>query len=182
MTTFDSAFRRTVGIEGKYSNNPADSGGETMYGITAALARAYGYKGAMRDLPLATAKDIYLLEFWTPLKLNAIDALGYSAVAIELFDSAVNCGRPAAGKWLQIALNALNNEGKLYPEVSEDGNIGPATLSALTGYAANRKGNGQLVLLRALNCLQGAFYIDLTRKRQKDEAFVFGWLLNRVEV
>ena len=33
---------------------------------------------------------------------------------------------------------------------------------------------------RALNCLQGAFYIELTERRQKDERFAYGWLLNRV--
>ena len=40
--------------------------------------------------------------------------------------------------------------------------------------------DGEVVLVRALNSLQGAFYVELAEKRQKDEAFVYGWLLNRV--
>lgn len=44
-------------------NDPSDKGGETNYGITVATARANGYKGAMRDLPLQTAKDIYRNEY-----------------------------------------------------------------------------------------------------------------------
>ncbi len=45
--------------EGGYVNNPADRGGVTKYGITEAVARANGFKGNMRDLPLDVAKAIY---------------------------------------------------------------------------------------------------------------------------
>lgn len=45
--------------EGGYVNNPADRGGATKYGITEAVARANGFKGNMRDLPLDVAKAIY---------------------------------------------------------------------------------------------------------------------------
>ena len=41
---------------------------------------------------------------------------------------------------------------------------------------------GEHVMLRALNCLQGAFYINLSRSRQKDETFLYGWLDNRVAI
>ncbi len=33
-TNFDEAFAKVVGVEGHYSNDPADSGGETMFGVT----------------------------------------------------------------------------------------------------------------------------------------------------
>ena len=57
--SIDSLIDGVIGREGRYSNNPADRGGETMWGITAAVARANGYAGAMRDMPRETAKDIY---------------------------------------------------------------------------------------------------------------------------
>ena len=46
--------------EGGYSNrNPEDDpGGETMWGVTARVAREDGYTGPMRDLPLERAKSI----------------------------------------------------------------------------------------------------------------------------
>lgn len=39
-----------LSIEGGYSNNPDDRGGETNWGITKATARANGYQGEMKAL------------------------------------------------------------------------------------------------------------------------------------
>jgi hypothetical protein len=36
------------------------------------------------------------------------------------------------------------------------------------------------VMLKTLNCLQGARYIELAEHRQKNEEFVFGWIRARV--
>ena len=36
------------------------------------------------------------------------------------------------------------------------------------------------VMLKALNSLQGAFYIDISRSRAANESFTFGWLRTRV--
>jgi len=58
--------------------------------------------------------------------------------------------------------------------------IGPRTLAALKTYIYIRKEAGCAVLHRALNALQGAFYISLVERRQKDERFVYGWFANRV--
>ena len=53
-------------------------------------------------------------------------------------------------------------------------------MAALTALLAKRGGDGRTVLLRALNALQGAFLLELGRRRQKDEDYLFGWFLNRV--
>lgn len=50
--------------KGGYVNNPADRGGVTKYGITEAVARANGFKGNMRDLPLEVVKKIYRKNYW----------------------------------------------------------------------------------------------------------------------
>jgi len=62
-----------------------------------------------------------------------------------------------------------------------DGRIGPVTLAALDGYLASRgHGRGETVLLRALEALQGERYLRLAEKRPANEAFLYGWLANRI--
>lgn len=179
MSHFETALKHTLGIEGAYSDHPADSGGATMYGITEALARRYGYQGPMHRLPLSEATRIYRAAFWDALHLDEVATLA-PQVAYEMFDSAVNVGTDRAVRWLQRALNVLNQQGRLYADLTEDGDLGPKTLAALQAYLWHRGTDGERVLLRALNSLQGAFYIELAERRQKDEVFVFGWLLHRV--
>lgn len=182
MSNFDEAFLKVVGVEGRYSDNPTDSGGATMYGVTEAVARAYGYMGPMRDMPLSIAKEIYQLRYWNKLQLDKVASIAGARVADELFDTGVNQGTAAAGTYLQRALNALNQRGTMYADVSTDGDVGPMTIAALRAYVGRRGVQGTTVLLRALNALQGAFYIELTERRSKDEDFLYGWLLNRVTI
>ena len=52
-------INHVIEIEGGYVDDPSDSGGETNYGITKAVARRYGYAGHMRDLPREVAYQIY---------------------------------------------------------------------------------------------------------------------------
>ncbi len=170
-----------VAKEGGYSNDPNDSGGETMYGITIAEARINGYLGEMKDMPRSVAENIYEKKYWVAPGFERVSHMYYD-VARELFDTGVNCGTGKASEFLQMALNALNRQGKDYADIDEDCDIGPATLRALKAYKAHRGAAGETVLLKALNCLQGARYLELTRMRQKDEKFIFGWLDNRVKL
>ena len=179
--SFDKAFEITLGHEGKYANDPRDSGGETMWGITVAVARKHGYTGPMRLMPLSVAKGIYREDYWNRVRLEDVDELA-PRVAEEVFDTGVNCGTKRAVVFLQQCLNALNNQGKLYPDIQADGIIGPATLRALKDYMRIRKLEGELVLLRMLNAMQGAFYIELAARRQKDEAFIYGWFRTRISI
>jgi len=178
---FRSAFDRLVKIEGGYSDDKNDSGGRTMLGITEAVARANGYVGDMRDLSVDDAALIYRRQYWDTMRLDSVAALSVP-IAEELFDTGVNMGIGVAGKFLQRALNALNNLGNTYPDLTVDGIVGPGTVAALQGFLTKRGGSGEVVLLRALNALQGARYIELAEARQKDETFVFGWLLHRVKI
>lgn len=178
---FAAAFDELLGIEGDYSDDPADSGGATRWGITEAVARAHGYTGPMSRLPLAIAKEIYRARYWDAQQLDAIAMLS-RPIAEEIFDTGVNCGIDRAGEFLQAALNVLNRRGRDFPDLIVDGRIGNKTVEALGTFLALRKQAGETVLLRALNCQQGAFYIDLAERREKDERFVFGWFLQRVRL
>ena len=166
--------------EGGYVNHPADRGGPTNYGITAAVARANGYSGAMRDMPRAEAEAIYRRLNWTRPGFDAVSAVS-ERVAAELFDTGVNMGPAVAVTFLQRALTALNRGGQDYPDLVPDGRAGPTTLNALRAFFAVRgKGLGETVLLRALEALQGERYLRLAERRPANEAFLYGWLANRI--
>jgi lysozyme family protein len=114
VTSFDDAFDALIGNEGGYSNNPKDPGGETMWGVTARVARAYGYTGAMKNLPKETAKAIAKKLYWDPLRLDTFDP----RVAFQIFDANYNGGHCVI--WMQGASGA-----------KVDGLIGPATVAAV---------------------------------------------------
>ena len=61
-----------------------------------------------------------------------------------------------------------------------DGRIGPATLGALDTFISLRGPGAEAVLLRALDALQGERYIRLAERRPANEAFLYGWLANRI--
>lgn len=181
MTVKQKVIDKITKIEGGYVNDPSDSGGETRYGITVAVARANGYNGSMKDLPLNVAKNIYIKKYWDALNLDKISELS-ALIAEELVDTGVNMGVGRAGKFLQEALNALNNCGSSYADLIVDGDVGGKTLRALEIFINFRGKEGEKVLFNMLNCLQGAFYIDLAKKREKDEKFIYGWFKHRVTI
>jgi lysozyme family protein len=166
--------------EGGYANHPADKGGPTCFGITEAVARAHGYAGSMRQLPRREAEAIYKRLYWLRPRFDAIAARS-ARVAAELFDTGVNMGPAVAATFLQRALTALNRNGQDYPDLVPDGRIGNATLTALDAFLAIRgQVSGETVLLRALEALQGERYLRLAERRPGNEAFLYGWLANRI--
>jgi lysozyme family protein len=175
----EQIIANTIGIEGKYSNDPSDAGGETMWGITVATARQHGYTGPMRDLPRDTAVGIYKQNYFNTIGIDKVLNI-YERVAAEVFDTGVNMGPKQAIIFLQVALNVLNQQGKQYQDITVDGSIGPRTLSSLEAYKSKRGAEGETVLLKVLNCLQGSHYIELATSRVKDEDFIYGWFRERV--
>lgn len=119
MSGFDTFIERILKSEGGYVNHPADPGGATNWGITERVARKWGYKGHMRDLPRATAIEIYRQEYWAPV---AALKLPY-ALQFQVLDANINHGLSRAITLLQRALG-----------VDDDGIFGFVTLTALNKY------------------------------------------------
>lgn len=111
---FDQAFRKLLGVEGDYSDHPADPGAKTRYGITESVARAAGYRGDMRSLPVSLAQEIYRREYWDAVRADDLPP----ALRFAVFDAAVNSGVKQAVKWLQRAIGA-----------TDDGIVGPQTIT-----------------------------------------------------
>ena len=120
QSSFALALKFTLFAEGGYSDNPADSGGPTNYGITQGTWDAYtaaqGLAPSPVDrLPLSTAKAIYQHMYWEAGHCPDLP----EKLAICHFDWCVNHGVGGAAFTLQAALG-----------VFQDGQIGPLTLAA----------------------------------------------------
>ncbi|MCG6641643.1 glycoside hydrolase family 108 protein [Acinetobacter baumannii] len=178
----DQYLEELIKREGGYVNNPVDRGGATKFGITEAVARANGYKGSMRELPLDVAKAIYKKQYWTAPRFDQVNAVS-SAVAEELLDTGVNCGINFAKPLLQRALNLLNNQGKAgYEDLKVDGVYGSKTLDALKIYLTKRGKEGEKVLVQVLNIMQGQRYIEICERNKSQEQFFYGWIANRISI
>lgn len=176
----DTLIDGVIDREGGYVDNPSDKGGPTCFGITEAVARANGYTGTMRQLPRSEAVSIYRRLYWLRPRLDEIETRS-GRLAAELFDTGVNMGPAVAVTFLQRALTALNRNASDYCDLTPDGRIGPVTLAALDAFLKVRgRTSGETVLLRALEALQGERYLRLAERRPANEAFLYGWLANRM--
>ena len=176
----DELIDEVIGREGGYVNHPADKGGPTRWGITEAAARAEGWCGDMRRFPgdeaVATSPRLY----WFRPGFDQV-AEHAPAIAAELFDTGVNMGPPVAAGFLQRALHALNPGARDYADIAVAPRMGPRILGALRDSLDHRGPAGETVLLKAVEALQGERYLALAQQRPANEAFLYGWLANRLD-
>ena len=179
MVDIEELIDGVIGREGEFSDHPADRGGATRWGITEAVARSHGYRGDMRSFPREQAVAIYQRIYWQRPGFDRVAGIAPD-IAAELFDTGVNMGPAVAVSFLRRALNALNRGASDYPDVVVGARIDDATVAALTCFIAKRAPYGETVLLKAIEALQGERYLDLAERRPANEAFLYGWLANRL--
>lgn len=190
MANFKTAFNLTMGHEGGYVFDPLDRGGETYRGIARQFHPNWEGWGIIDGLKSLDGKieelvaerhgllsshveGFYKKQFWDRLRL---DALGHQKIAEELFDTAVNMGVSVAGRFLQRSVNLTNRNAKDAPDLVVDGRIGAKSLAAFDQSEKNWPN-----ILKTLNILQGARYIDIVERNPSQERFFNGWL-NRVSL
>lgn len=110
-TDWNEAINFVLEMEGEYTLDPNDPGGETKYGIS---KKSYPYLD-IKNLSRQNAVEIYKRDFWVPCHCADLPR----HFALFVFDAAVNQGPRVAVRLMQIALGVL-----------VDGIIGPKTLSA----------------------------------------------------
>ena len=164
-------------VEGGYTDDPYDPGGQTKYGITERVAREYGYKGEMEDLSLEKANEIYATLYVEQPHFNYFIEIS-PAIAHKLIDAGVNVGTTRVSLWLQHILNVLSRDGLDYPQIKEDGIIGNNTINAYKALE-NKRGKDKAcqLVLKALDGYQSTYYISL----EKYSKYLVGWLDKRVE-
>jgi len=163
---FDSAYAFVQKEEGGYVNDPLDSGGATMAGVTQntydIFRKVKGLQPQAVKLITKTERREIFEGIWRDCNADKLP----SGLALVHFDFAVNAGNRRAAITLQRVLG-----------VNDDGIIGPRTLqavasinsveSAIIDYSEHRRD----------------FYRGLATARPKDLKFLKGWLLrtNRAE-
>ena len=125
MTTFDKVLPILLKQEGGYVNNRHDPGGMTNLGVTKRVWEAWTHKPAseadMRALTPATVAPLYRVQYWNGISGDAL----HPALALCVFDFAVNSGPSRAARYLQRLVGA-----------GQDGHIGPGTLATLDNWIA----------------------------------------------
>jgi lysozyme family protein len=172
---FEHVIDAILQAEQGYVDHPDDKGGPTNWGITYTVARRNGYQGEMRDLPIGLAREIYRRRYIVEPGFDLIAKVD-EKVAAELIDTGVNMGPARAAEMFQRCLNVFNAQGSRYPDVFQDGRIGPVTVDAFKAFMRWRGAKGQEAMLKALNCLQGARYIEIAENNPSQESFTFGWM------
>lgn len=164
-----------LNMEGdEFVNDPDDPGGATKYGVTEAVARAFGWRGRMDHLTEEFAISVAKERYWDAMRLDQI-AAHCVPLAAEMFEAGYHMGVYWPSVWLQQWLNELNNHERWYHDIEEDGRIGPITIGTLDQYLAKRGDLGAKVLVSALNADQAVRYKLLSR-----EKYTFGWMAKRV--
>jgi lysozyme family protein len=168
---FKEAFRRTLGHEGGYSDDPDDNGnwtggkkgvGElkgTKFGISAASYPAIDIKA----LTIEQASALYYRDFWRPLGLDEIPNLD---IACEIFDTAVNTGTGTAVRIAQRSVKFLGED------IAVDGKPGSDTIKALVRWSKKDPQS----LFKALNGYQFMRYAEIVETSPKQGKFSCGWL------
>lgn len=184
MSDFDRAYNRLLKTEGGYANDPNDRGGETYKGISRRYNPGWtgwpiidSAKGAPNfpasldavDALQDSVRRFYKGRYWDAMLCNEIED---QDIAEELLDTGVNMNTSRAVSFLQTALNVANRNGSLYGDLVVDGALGARTLSALR---LALRGGDKILLLKVMNVLQGAHYIDFMTQSPDQETYARGW-------
>jgi lysozyme family protein len=188
MANFSIAYKKTSIIEGSYSYDKDDRGGETYRGISRVFHpnwEGWGLIDSFRTDKLfpqclngneKISQMVYAFfksEYWDRIYGDSIEDQN---IANEMYDIAVNTGIKRAILFLQRTLNILNRNENDYFNIKEDGVLGVITLNTLNNHPKNYK-----YVYNMLNILQACYYVNIVERTESQERFIRGWL-KRVEI
>jgi lysozyme family protein len=155
---FEAALTEILKHEGGYADHPKDPGGRTMLGVTQRVWEDWTNKPAneaeMRSLTREKVAPLYRKNYWDAVHGDELPG----ALALCVFDFAVNAGPGRAARYLQKTVGA-----------SQDGQIGPATIAAVKAYVTN---NGVAQTVKQFQNMRRSYY----RQLGTFPTFGKGWL------
>jgi len=116
-SSYDAALARLLAHEGGYTNDAADPGGPTNFGVTIYDYRKYVKPGAtaadVRAMRVEEAKAIYRSKYWDAQRCDELPA----GVDYAVFDYGVNSGVGRSGKVLRRVLGLPDDDWRTSDEV-----------------------------------------------------------------
>lgn len=175
MANFDSAVSFVLKNEGELSEDAADPGGITNWGISLRFLREVPSEilkragifepideQTIRDLTRDQAIILYRTEFW---EQGPFEKIQNQTLANYIFDMCVNFGTAQAIKLTQRAICACQ---KMRDYVKDDGVLGPRTLMGINQCS--------FMLVPAMIAQRDGFYRRLVALNSARKADLDGWL------
>ncbi len=166
MADINKSIGYVLTNEGGYTNDPADHGGPTNWGIIIPdLAKYRGVPAASlsaKDIMMMTKQEamfIYKAQYWDKLKLDQVQS---QAIATAIFDIGVVRGLFVSTKYAQKVCCLLNHP------VVVDGVIGPKTLEAINS-------SDEALFIRRLEALDMAGFLAIVAHNPTQHVFLHGW-------
>jgi lysozyme family protein len=138
---YPQALKQVLKYEGGYVDHPKDPGGPTNKGVTQAVYDNWRKSQnlsiqSVRAIADSEVAAIYKNLYWDRVSGDLLP----SGVDFAVFDFAVNSGVSRAAKMLQSVVG-----------VTQDGQIGPATILATKTYVAMSITNRRLAFMQSLS-------------------------------
>lgn len=167
---WDYAISIVLQMEGGYSDDKIDPGGETNYGISLRYLESIGEDidkdGEVngKDIKAMTKEEaiiIYRNFWWNKYGYNNILDLD---LATKIFSLSVNMGALRAHKLMQISINRMNDKA-----LTVDGRFGQKTINAANSLNPH-------LLLDELKLNAAHYYINLIADKPKLSKYTLGWM------
>jgi lysozyme family protein len=164
-----------IAEEGGYSNDPADLGGETKYGITQDAIDDYRTRidGSFNLSPAQITKDQAIQIYDELIKTYRLDRIADPDLRAQVIDMMVNHGIGNTGTML---LDVLEKRGYDVRSGPNDNVIGSRTLGVIRDLVNQRNDRELMRISNELVRRRKEFYADLIRKRPDQRRFQQGWL------
>lgn len=164
MASFEQAIEYVLENEGGDSNDAADHGGQTRFGITKKEAAAHGIE--ISKLTRDQAKEIYRRGYWR------FDGIESQRISTKLLDMAVNMGPGTAVRAVQRILG-----------VQLDGAFGLLTERAInTATDSGTVAEPTDLLLYKLACAACVRYADIVANDPSQVVFLRDWIGRAVKL
>lgn len=148
--------------EGGFVDDPDDSGGATNKGVTIGTFRNYFGKdasvSALKHMTDSQWYHIYLSGFWNEWRASSITNQSIANIVVDW-------------GWHSGAKNSIRRVQRLF-DLSDDGIVGPITLSALNDNCARE-------VFDTIKRARLAFFDSIVKNKPSQKKFLKGWY-NRV--